>query len=326
MTRVIAALNLNHNGDPDAARRLIDAARVAGADGVKLQKRTVGLAGVRGVLERPMVRWAGLGPSYRKALERVDLPAELIAALRDHARDLEFHLAPFDLEAFHQLRGIATLTWKVESALTAHHPLLEALAGHGAPVVASVAGCTHAEVDDVLERLGGGVTLMHSLCMTPFVGTVLDVLRLQALLTFGRPVGYADTSLDPSLALTAAALGATVIEKTLTLDRSQPGPDHAQSLLPAELASLVARVRELDASAGTLRAPGLEEMDDIDADRPSIVAACPIPRGAALTKEMLALKPPARGLSARFLSTVLGRRALYDIAEDDFITFGMVEL
>jgi sialic acid synthase SpsE len=326
MTKVIAAINLNHNGDADTARRLIDAARAAGADGVKLQKRTVGCAAVRGVLERPAVRWAGLGPSYRKALERVDLPAEVIASLRDAAGDLDFHLAPFDLEAFGQLQGIPAVTWKIESPLVVHDPLLEAVAAQIAPTVASVAGCTEAEIAAILVRLDGDATLMHSLCMSPFTGTVLDVLRLHALEVFRRPLGYADTSLDPALALTAAALGATIIEKPLTLDRSLPGPDHAQSLLPSEFAGLVARVRELDANAGTLRVPLLDEMDEIESDRPSIVAARAIPRGAKLTKEMLTLKPPAHGLSPRFLGFLLGRRVLYDIAEDDFLTFGMVEL
>lgn len=326
--RIIAAVDSNHNGEPDVARRLIEAAREAGADGVKFQKRTVSLSAVRQVLDRPNARYGGLGPAYGKALERLDMPAKVVARLCEEARGLEVLVAPHDVEAFRQLDGIQCAAWKVEAPLVVHVPLLEALAACGRPVVAGVAGSTRGELEEMLRLLGGDVTLVHTLRQHPFAAGVADVAHLVGLARFGRPVGYADNHLAAALSLTAVALGATLLEKPLTLDRTSPGPDHATSLLPHEFAELVRDVRGLEGvlSSDRLRDPAPTEMDELDWGRVSIVAAEPIPRGARIVRAMLAVKPPARGLSPRCLSFLEGRRALYDIAEDEFLTFGMVEL
>lgn len=326
--RIIAALENNHNGDPDVARRLVDAAREAGADGIKFQKRTVGLAGVRQVLDHPAARYSALGATYRKALERLDMPVEVLARLCADARGLDVVLAPYDLEACGQLSGILFSAWKVDPALALHGPLLRALAASARAVVAGVAGCTRREIEDMLGILAGDVTLVHTVAAPSPGARILDVAHLVALAGFGHPVGYADNSLDLSPALMAVALGARFLEKPLTLDRTLSGPDHATSLTPPEFAELVRRVRALEAVLGApvLRDPAPAEMDELEWSRVSIVAAKPIPRGVPITPDMLTLKPPGRGLGSRFLAVLEGRRALYDIAEDEFVTFGMVEL
>jgi N-acetylneuraminate synthase/N,N'-diacetyllegionaminate synthase len=192
-----------------------------------------------------------------------------------------------------------------------------------------VAGCSAREIAGLVDIVGARLTLLHEVAApAPGASGVLDVAPLASLARFGRTVGYADGSLDQSPALMAVALGATVIEKRLTLDRTAAGPDHKHSLLPGELAELVARVRELEARLGAGRLPETapDVLDELEWRRVSIVAACPIARGTTITGDMLALKAPARGLSPRFLGAVVGRPALYDIAEDEFITFGMVAL
>lgn len=326
--RIIAAVDGNHNGDPDLARRLIDAARDAGANGVKFQKRTVSHSAVRQVLDRSAAPYSSLGPTYRKALERMDLPVEVLTRLCEHAKGLEVLLAPYDLEAYRQLKGLPFTAWKVDSPLATHLPLLHALGESGQPVVVSIAGCTQREVEEVLKLLTGQVTFVHTLYMPSLTAGILDVAHLVALRRLGRPVGYADNSLDVSLSLVAVALGVTMVEKPFTIDRTMVGPDHATGLIPKEFGDLVRKVRELEAilESETLRDPSPVEMDEVEWGRVSIVAACPIPRGARITREMLTLKPPFRGLSPGFLAFLEGRRALYDIPEDDFLTFGMVEL
>lgn len=326
--RIIGAVDGNHNGDPDLARRLVDAVRDAGADGVKFQKRTVSLSAVRQVLDCPAALYNSLGSTYRKALEHLDMPIEVLARLCEHARGLEVLVAPYDLEAYRQFDGMPFTAWKVDPPLAIHLPLLHALGTSGRPVVASVAGCTPREVEEMLGLLPADVTLIHALRMYPFAAGILDVAHLVALRRFGRPVGYADNSLDISLSLMGVALGARMIEKPLTLDRTMAGPDHSTSLIPQELGELVRKVRALEAvlDSGTLRDPSPAEIDDLEWGRVSIVAARSIPRGARITRELLTLKPPARGLSPRFLTFLEGRRALYDIPEDEFLTFGMVEL
>ena len=326
--QVIAAVNANHNGDPELARRLVEAAREAGADGIKFQKRTVTLSAVRQILDRPTARHSSLGSTYRKALERLDMPVEALARLCEDAKGLLVLVAPYDVEAYQQLEGVPFTAWKVDPPLAVHLPLLGALGASGRPVAAGVAGCTQREVEEMIGLLAGDVTLIHTLFLHPFTGGIVEVAHLVALRRFGRPVGYADNSLDLSPSLMAVAFGATMVEKPLTLDRAMAGPDHATSLVPQEFGELVRKIRALEAVIGSrrFRDPSPDEMDDIEWSRVSVVAARPIPRGARITREMLTLKPPARGLAPRFLTFLEGRRALYDVPEDEFLTFGMVEL
>jgi sialic acid synthase SpsE len=327
--RIVVAIDSNHNGDPDVAGRLIEAARAAGADGIKLEKRTVAQAAVRQVLDRPAAAYATLGATYRKALERVDLPVEVIARLCGGAGPMETWIAPHDEEACRALTSVPFTAWKLEAAVAVHLPVVEALGRCTRPVIAAVAGCTEREVRTLVETVGGRLTLLHVIAApSEGAGGVLEVAALASLAHFGHPVGYADASLDHAPALMAVALGAAVIEKRLTLDRTAAGPHHRVSLLPGELAELVARVRELETRLGAPRVsePSPDALDDLEWHRVSIVAAQPITRGTTISRDMLALKPPSRGLSARFLGAVVGRRALYDIAEDEFVTFGMVDL
>jgi N-acetylneuraminate synthase/N,N'-diacetyllegionaminate synthase len=327
--RIVASIDGNHNGDPDLARRLIDAAREAGADGVKFQKRTVALSAVRQVLEHPSDRFRTLGSTYGKALERIDFPVEVLARLCEHAQGMGLLMAPQDVEACVQLSGLSFSAWQVDSPFAVHLPLLETLERSGRPVVVSIGGCTEREVGEVVRCFARRpLTLVHTLHTRPFAGGIVDVASLVALRRFGCSIGYADHCLDLSLSLAAVALGATLIEKPLTLDRAFPGPEHAGSLRPHELGELVSQVRRLEAvlGAGLFRDPSPEEMDNLEWGRVSIVAACPIPRGTRIRREMLTLKAPFRGLSPEFLGVLEGRRALYDIGEDEFLTFGMVEL
>lgn len=327
--RVVAAIDGNHNGDPDVASRLIEAARAAGADAVKLEKRTVAQTAVRQVLDRPAAQYAALGTTYRKALERVDLPVEVLARLTRGAAPMETWIAAHDEESCGALKDVPFAAWKLEAPVAVHVPLLGALARDARPVVAAVAGCTEREVRGLVEAVGPRLTLLHAVT-SPASGAsgVLEVAGLASLAHFGCPVGYTDAALDAAPALMAVALGATVIEKRLTLDRTAAGPHHRSSLLPGELAELVTRVRELESRLGAARVPepSPDALDDLEWHRVSIVATRPIAKGTAITPDMLALRAPSRGLSARFFDAVVGRRALYDIAEDDFITFGMVDL
>ncbi len=328
MTRIFAAFQANHNGDLALARRLIDAARKAGADGVVFQKRTVRLAAVRQILERPVAPYSAFGPTYRKALERLELPVESCALLCREAQGLQVFLAPYDLEAFHQMEGLPLTGWKVDAPLATHLPLLEVMGASGKPIIASVAGCTQTEVQELVKRLPRECTLLHELKGSQTLAGIQDLVPLMALKDFGHPVGYAGNSLDFSLDLTAVALGAMVLEKPLTLDRNLPGPHHGASLLPQELEGFVRKVRALESliQRKALRDPCPEEMDLLDWNRVSIVAACPIPRGTRITREMLTLKAPFQALSPSFLPFLEGRRVLYDIPEDELLTLGMVEL
>lgn len=325
--RVIAVLDDNHNGSPDRARMLIDAARGAGADGIKLRRRTVTLAAVRQVLEAPAAAYAGLGSSYQQALEAIDLPRRLVEELVAHATGLDVVMAPCDLEAYREVEGLAIGAWQVDSPAITHLPLLDALGASGRPILSDTLGSTAAEIDDMLERLGPDVTLLHGVGMARGPAGVADVAHIAALRRFGRPIGYRDIGADITRTLVAVCLGATLVEKPLTLDRELSGPDHKTSLLPHEFAALVAAVRDVESILGSsvLRDPLPPELDDIEWVRASVVTTRPIARGTTIAAEMLALKPPFRGLSPSQLPLLIGRRAAYDLDGDEHVTFGMLE-
>jgi sialic acid synthase SpsE len=326
--RVIAVIDSNHNGDVDCARRLIDAARDAGATGVKLQKCTVSLAAVRQVLTGPPLGYGGLGATHQQALEAVDLSAEQLEVLCSYATGLEVVMAPSDLDAFRCVDPLPFTTWQLDAPLVTHVELLAAFANPNRPVIVEAGGCTRRELDDALARLGQISVLLHRVGVPRFTAGVADVAHLAGLRCFGYDIGYADTAIDEGTsALVAVCLGAVVVEKPLTLDRSLPGPAHANSLLPQELQRLVASIRQLESTLDStkMRTPSPAEMDDLEWKQPSIVAARPIPRGTTLTREMLALKPPFRGLSPSQIEFLIGRCAAYDLEQDDHVTFAALE-
>ncbi len=334
--RVIAVLDDNHNGSPERARQLIDAARRVGADGVKFRQRTSALAAVRQVLEAPATEYAGLGASYGEALQAIRLSPAVVEELIGHADRLQVVVAPYDLDAYAELRDLAIAQWQIDPAVTTHLPMFEALSGSGRPILCDTTGCTEAEVRAIVDRLAppvsdigdiGEVTLLHGVGVIRTSDGIADVAHMAGLRRFGCPVGFRDCGLDISRALVAVCLGATVVEKPLTLDRRLPGPDHRTALLPEEFAQFVASLRELESilASGVLRDPVPAELDEIERSRASVVTSGPIPRGTALTPDLLALKPPFRGLSPSYVRFLIGRRAAYDLGADEHVTFGMLE-
>lgn len=329
MIRILASLEGNHQGDVELLRRLVEAARAAGANGVILRKQTASQAAVRQVLDRPAAGYRSLGIAYRQALEKLELPLEKWARLCAEIRSqgLDLIVAPYDLPALEQVRELPVGGWKVNAPLATHLPLLEAMGALRQPILASLSGCTEREVTDLLERLPPELTLVHDLTMCDSSIDFDDVGYLAALRPFGRTLGYADRSPEAAWSLLAVTLGAAVLEKPLLLERLSNGVDPAVGLTPQEFSTFVRRIRAFESvlDSGALRNPRPAEMDRLDWERVSIVAARPIPKGTLLTREMLAFKPPFRALSPASASFLEGRRVLYDIPADAFLTLGMVE-
>ena len=326
---LLASLRSNHAGNPETAARLVESAREAGADGIVLERRTAEQAAVRQVLDRPSRKYHALGSTYRKALERLDLAPEAVARICERAGGLKMkiYLAPYDLEALEQSRSWPKAGWKIPASVATHSALVSAASASGASLIASVSGCSEREATDLVSVLPAGSILLHELADPRAGREIQEVAYLASLRRFGFPVGYADAARKPLTALLAVAMGAQVVEKPITLERESGGPDSSRSLIPSEFREMAQRIRELEAQmrSPTLRDPAPEEMDRLDWDRPSIVAACRIPKGTEIREEMLALKPPFRSLAPRLLPELVGRRARYDIAEDEHLTMGMIE-
>jgi N,N'-diacetyllegionaminate synthase len=326
---IVAEAGVNHNGDLQTARALIDAAAAAGCDAVKFQTfRAEALASPQ----------AGTA-AYQKAngaedtqlamLKRLELPYAAHQPLKDHASraGIAFFSTAFDPASVDFLQELDMPVWKIPSGEITNYPFLVRVAGMGKPILLSTGMSTAAEIQDavaVLTRHGASldsVCILH--CNTEYPTPMADVnLRAMAGFgsAFGTAYGYSDHTLGHTVAVAAVALGAKVLEKHLTLDRGLPGPDHQASLEPGELAALVAAVREAESAMGDgiKRASASEEKNKAVA-RKSLIAARPIRAGEAFSAKNIAVKRPGTGMSPMRWNEVMGKTAPRDFAPDEMI-------
>lgn len=322
---VIAEAGVNHNGSVDNALRLVDAAADAGADAVKFQTFSAER------LVTPTAETAG----YQKErtgtndqwsmLRALELSSEAHRRLADRCGDrgIEFLSTPFDEAAADFLISLGCRRLKIPSGEITNLPFLRFLAAKGLPLLLSTGMSDLSEVRAAVEviaaaRLSSGdtappaawLTLLH--CTSSYPTPLADVnLRAMGTLAdaFGLPIGYSDHTLGVSVAPLARALGAGVIEKHFTLDRAQRGPDHAASLEPHELKTLVRLIREVDVVLGSSeKKPSPAEMEMRRVARRSLVLAVDVPAGVPLARSQVAVRRPGTGLPPADLEGTLGRR------------------
>src|SRR6185369_6131827 len=244
---IVAEAGVNHNGNPALARRLVDAAAECGADAVKFQTFTVDALLTR---EAPkagyQVETTGAGESQREMLARLELGADRLAELRDRAgkRGLVFFSAPFDEASADALEALDVALYKVPSGEITNLPLLRHIAAKGRPIILStgMAGLEEVEQAVAAIRAAGDppLALLHCLSAYPAPVEEVNLRAMDSLASrFGYPVGFSDHTLGIEIAVAAAARGAAIIEKHLTLDKTLPGPDHRASLDVAEFSAMV---------------------------------------------------------------------------------------
>ncbi len=331
---VIAEAGVNHNGDLDLARRLVDAAAEAGADAVKFQTfRTDALVSAAAPKARYQVETTGEAESQRAMLAQLELSAAAHAGLRDHAtaRGLVFFSTPFDEASADLLDRLGVELFKVPSGEVTNLPLLRHVAAKGRPLLLSTGMSTLDEVDVAVAAIRAAgdppIAILH--CVSAYPAPVEDT-NLRAMDTlrarFGCPVGLSDHSLGIEIALAAVARGAAVLEKHLTLDRTLPGPDHRASLEPGDFAALVRGVRVIEAALGDGdKRPMPSEVDTRAVARRSLVAARALPAGHRLTRGDLAIKRPGTGIPPADLDRVLGRRLARPLGVDDVVDWPSLE-
>lgn len=356
-TLVIAEAGVNHNGDPDLALRLIDAAAAAGADVVKFQTFRSGLLTSRFAAKADyQKRTTGEAQSQLEMLRKLELDREAHEALIAHCNQIgiAFLSSPFDLESLALLAQTFDMPMlKLGSGELTNAPLLLAAAQTGKSLVLSTGMATLSDVEDALavlafgyttgsgipptrqgfrdafesdagqKMLRGKITLLH--CTTEYPTPFGDV-NLRAMDTlrkaFGVPVGYSDHTDGIAVSLAAVARGATIIEKHFTLDRTLPGPDHKASLEPVEFTALVKGIRAIEVALGDgIKRAAASEMSNRQVARKSLIAARPIAAGELLTADNLAVKRPGGGISPMLYWDVLGRPAARDFDEDEQIAF-----
>lgn len=321
---VIAEAGVNHNGDLGLALKLCEAAHAAGADAVKFQSfRAEDLVVPGAPTAQYQAQQTGESDQFAM-LRKLELSPQQHVTLRDHCNQLgiEFFSTPFSVGAVDMLVALGVRRIKMPSGELTHRALVERAAATRLPLLLSTGMATLDEVREALAWVQSArgdtrdVTVLHCTSAYPAPDASLNLRAVQTLAReLGLPAGYSDHSLGIEASLAAVALGATVIEKHLTLDVALPGPDHAASLEPQAFGEMVRGIRRTSAMLGDGRKePRPEELDAARVARRSIVAAVDIPAGARIEASMLACRRPASGIAPRDWDAVIGRVAREAVA------------
>ncbi len=327
---VIAEAGVNHNGDAVLAERLVDAAVAAGADFVKFQTFSADRLVTQQAKKADYQRAAtGSAESQYEMLRRLELGQDAHFRLAEYcaSKGIGFLSTAFDEQNLDFLVSLGIPLIKVPSGEITNLPYLRRVAHYAKPVVLSTGMATMGEIDDALTVLETGgvnrsqVTVLH--CTTEYPAAMADVnLRAMQTIgdTFGVAIGYSDHTLGIEVPIAATAMGATIIEKHFTLDKTLPGPDHRASLEPQELAAMIAAIRNVELSLGDgVKEPRpVEERNKLVA-RKSLVAAGVIKCGQLFTPENLCVKRPGTGVSPMLWDCYIGKVAARDYVADELI-------
>ncbi len=327
---VIAEAGVNHNGDINLARQLVDAAAEAGADWVKFQTFSADRLVTKNAKKADYQNQAtDVAESQYAMIRKLELNRDMHEVLIAHCklRGIEFFSTGFDLKSIDLLVELGLNCFKIPSGEITNLPYLRHVGQYERPVILSTGMATMDEVRaalGILEQAGTSrerITVLH--CNTEYPTPMTDV-NLRAMLTirdaFGVQVGYSDHTLGFEVAIAAVALGATVIEKHFTLDRNLPGPDHKASLEPEELKAMVNSIRNIEKAMGDgVKRPSASELKNKSVVRKSLVAACDILEGEIFSENNLAVKRPGTGLSPIRWDEVLGCKAPRNFEVDELI-------
>jgi len=332
-TYVVAEMSANHNQDLDRAKAIVRAAHEAGADAIKLQTYTPDTMTIDCANEHfrigPGTAWEGdtLYELYRRAAT----PWEWHPALRDLALELglDFFSTPFDGSAVRFLEDLAVPAYKIASFEITDVELLEHIGATGKPVIVSTGMATLDEIEEAVQTLrgagAGGIALLK--CTSAYPAPVEDVnLRTLPHLAaaLNLPVGLSDHTLGIEVPVAAVAVGASIIEKHLTLSRRDPGPDVAFSLEPDEFRMMVAAVRNCEKALGGIVYGVAEAERQSTVFRRSLFAVEDIAEGAPFSEKNVRSIRPGSGLHPRYLKDVLGRRARHSIARGTPLSWDLV--
>ena len=330
---IVAEAGVNHDGDFERAVRLVEAAAEAGADVVKFQLfRAEEVASELAPKAGYQLRTTGSAGSQVDMLRALELPPDAFPRLLAEARrrGLGFLATCYAENELDLLDDAGVEAFKFASAQIVELPLLTHAARKGKLLIVSTGMASVAEIEEALAtiRAAGDPPVVLLQCTTNYPSRV-DEANLRAIATlretFGVPVGYSDHTEGDAAAVAAVALGAVLLEKHLTLDRSLPGPDHAASLDPAQFASMVGRVREAEAALGSPeKEPTPGELENAYTMRRSLFAVADIPAGTAIRREQLGMRRPYAGLPPRLLAEVVGTTARIDIAAGTPITHDLL--
>jgi N,N'-diacetyllegionaminate synthase len=327
---IIAEAGVNHNGSVELAKKLIDVAAEAGADAVKFQtfkaKNLVSKNASKAAYQKETT---DAQESQFAMIKKLELDIDTHKELMDYSKhkNIMFLSTPFDHESIELLNGLGLEIFKIPSGEITNLPYLRHIGKLNKQVILSTGMADMGEIEDALNILmqegtqKEKITVLHANTMYP---TPMEDVNLKAMQTMGCTFdiayGYSDHTLGIEVDIAAVALGAKVIEKHFTLDKTMEGPDHKASLEPDELKDMVKAIRNIEKALGSsVKKPSPSEKPNMEVARKSIVAKCAIKKGELLTSENLAVKRPGNGISPMRWDEIVGSIAQKDYVEDELL-------
>jgi len=327
---IIAEVGPNHDGKMEKACQLIDMASEAGVDAVKFQLFVLDEIVSKQTPLAEYQKRSGEENQY-EMLKRLLLSHDEIHELKAYAesKGLDFLTTPFDAKSARFLAELGVKAMKIPSGEITNMPFLRDVAALNIFTIISTGMSTLEEIEDAVAPFIEAKTqyaLLH--CVSEYPAPT-DQINLQAMKTieeaFHVPVGYSDHTEGTAVPLAAAALGARIIEKHFTINKNDPGPDHAASLEPDELKIMVENIRIMEQALGTGEKKCQPcEMNTRDVTRRSILLTKDVKRDAKLTEDMLTIKRPGTGIAPKFLSETIGKKASKDLPDGTVLTDEML--
>jgi N,N'-diacetyllegionaminate synthase len=327
---IIAEAGVNHNGSIDLAYKLIDVAVESGADAVKFQTfKAENITSKNAPKAEYQKQTTDVSESQFDMLKKLELDVETHKELITYCKqkDIIFLSTPFDHESIDLLSDLGLQIFKIPSGEITNLPYLKHIGSLSEQVILSTGMSTLEEVGDALNVLTNAgtlkenITVLHANTMYP---TPMEDVNLNAMLTiqkeFGLAVGYSDHTLGMEVDIAAVVMGASIIEKHFTLDKTMDGPDHEASLEPEELKEMVTSIRNIEKALGSSeKKPSPSESSNIKVVRKSIIANQNIKKGDLLTDKNITVKRPGNGISPMKWDSVIGSVAIKDYKIDDLI-------
>ena len=325
---IIAEAGVNHNGNIEIARKLVDEAVLAGADAVKFQTFKAENLVCRNAKKADyQMETTDSVESQFDMLKKLELTPDMHRELIEYCgeKNIMFLSTPFDIVSLRYLTECGIGIIKIPSGEITNYPYLREVGRTGKPVILSSGMSRLEEIQDaisVLQEYGSSeITVLH--CNTEYPTPYGDV-NLKAMLTIreklGVDVGYSDHTPGIEVSVAAAALNAAVIEKHFTLDKNMEGPDHKASLEPGELREMIRQIRNIEAALGNgEKVPSDSERKNIEIVRKSIVAKKTIKQGEVFTEDNLTTKRPGNGICPMRWNEVIGQKAVRDFGADELI-------
>lgn len=326
---IIAEAGVNHNGSLKLAKKLVDAAKDAGADAVKFQtfKAEDVVTKAAGMADYQKKN-TGKNGSQLKMLKKIELSCRDFIELKKYCdkKGIIFLSTPHTEDAVNFLKPLVS-AYKVGSGDLTNLPVLKKIAAKKKPIILGTGMATLKEVKEAVETIkkcgNNKIIILH--CTTNYP-CLLNEVNLRAMTTlkkeFNLPVGYSDHTKNVFVPIMAIAMGASVIEKHFTLNKNMPGSDHKASLEPQELKEMVYNIRQAEKILGSaIKKPAESEKKIMKIARKSIVAKRDILKGEKITGSMLIIKRPGIGIEPKYLNKVINKKTKKEVKKDQLISW-----